>query len=233
MLDFQRKDDFMEKYLETLAAVDFFRGIEQRDLPTVLKKLNVSTKEYDKDDYIRHIKDPADFFGIVLDGSVQIIKDDYYGNRNITALLEKGAIFAEAFALAAAPFLPVDILSCENSVILFIPRDSILNTCGHHCQFHDILISNLLRIVAQKNIQLTQKLQYISHKTTREKLMAYLDEQARLHQSPKFTIPYNRQGLADYLGVERSAMSAEISKLAKEGYIETRRSYFKLLRSLV
>ena len=223
----------MKKYLDTLISLPLFHEINADLLPDLLKELHAYTKQYQKDDYIRQAGDPADFIGVVLEGTIQIVRDDYYGNRNITSSFSKGSIFAEAFACAQVDALPVDILSCEKTVILFLPCTPLLHPDHTAFPGHDTLIKNLLFITAKKNILLTQKLQYVSRKTTKEKLMAYFNEQARLHQSPEFTIPYDRQGLADYLGVERSAMSAEISKLAKEGYIETRRSYFKLLRSLV
>ena len=138
-------------------------------------------------------------------------------------------MFAEAFACAGASELPVDILATGKAKILFLNRDMLFGECSKTCEFHSFLIQNLLKIVACKNMLLNQKLSYSSHKTTGEKIMAYLSDQAKLHHSSEFTIPFDRQGLADYLGVERSAMSAEISKLQKQGKLITRRSYFKLL----
>ena len=138
-------------------------------------------------------------------------------------------MFAEAFACAEAAELPVDILATSRAYILFLDRSMLFGECSKTCAFHSILIRNLLKIVAGKNMLLNQKLSYSSHKTTGEKIMAYLSDQAKLHHSSEFIIPFNRQELADYLGVERSAMSAEISRLQKQGRLITRRSYFKLL----
>lgn len=221
----------MEKYLELLSASPLFRGITVQDIPVILKKLHAYTRIYKKDNYIKHAGDPADFIGFVLDGNAQIVQDDYYGNRTIAANLTAGDLFAEAFACAGCRQLPVDVLACSPSTILFIDCDAIFRSCGDRCIFHHTLIENLLHIVAQKNIQLNQKLQYSTRKTTREKLTAYLNEQAKLHNSAEFTIPFNRQALADYLGVDRSAMSTELGKLVKDGVIETNRSHFKLLNT--
>ena len=124
----------------------------------------------------------------------------------------------------------MDILSCDDTDIMFINSDKLFSSCRNGCEFHHTIIENLLNIVAKKNLMLNQKLQYISHKTTREKIMAYLNDQAKKQRSNEFTIPFDRQSLADYLGVERSAMSAEISKLVKQGIIETNRSSFKILK---
>ncbi len=138
-------------------------------------------------------------------------------------------MFAEAFACAGIDTLPVDVYASSDVTIMLLNRDKILRPCSEACNFHGKIIENLLQIVARKNIMLNQKLRYTSHKTTRDKLMAYLTDQAKIHQSPDFIIPFDRQGLADYLSVERSAMSAELSKLQKDGIIKTSRSHFTLL----
>lgn len=221
MLEFQQKGENMNQ-------IPLFQGIEENDIPIMLKKLNAHIKTYEAGEYIKNAGDSADFIGIVLDGNIQILQHDYSGNRSITATIGKGELFAEAFACAGIFVLPVDILSSNNSKIMFLNRDQLFGICDHRCKFHNILMNNLLRILSRKNMMLNQKLQYSYHKTTSEKIMAYLNDQAKVHQSTEFTIPFDRQELADYLGVERSAMSAEISKLVKNGVIETKRSYFKL-----
>lgn len=219
----------MDKYSELLMTIPLFAGIAGENIPTLLKNLEAYTRTYHKNEYIRLSGDPADFIGIVLSGNIQILQHDYYGNRSITASFGTGSLFGEAFACAGIPILPVDILSGEDTTIMFMNRSRILSPCGGSCTFHHTLIGNLLTIVASKNMMLNQKLQYISHRTTAEKLLAYLNDQAKLHASAEFTIPFDRQELADYLGVERSAMCAEISKLVKAGILETRRSYFRLI----
>lgn len=218
-----------DTYLNILSSSPLFQGIHIQQIPTVLQKLHAYMREYAKDSYIKMAGDAADFIGFVLSGNVQIVQDDYYGNRTISATFSAGNLFAEAFSCANVSSLPVDILSASQTTILFIDYDSIFKSCGDQCIFHHILIENLLHIVAGKNIMLNQKLQYTSRKTTREKLIAYLNEQARANHATAFTISFNRQELADYLGVDRSAMSVEISKLVRDGVIETKRSYFKLL----
>ena len=115
---------------------------------------------------------------------------------------------------------------------MFLNGKKLLNTCDNGCRFHHTLIRNLLGIVAQNNMYLNQKIKYTSRKTTREKLMAYLTDQAKMKGSNDFTISFNRQELADYLGVERSAMSTELGKLTKLGILQTQRSHFTLLKPL-
>ncbi len=162
--------------------------------------------------------DPAEDIGILLSGAVQIVRNDYSGNRSILADAGPSELFGEAFACAQVRAIPVSVVAVCDSEILLADCRRILHVCGNTCRFHTQLIRRLLRIVAEKNLMLNQKIEIISKRTTREKLMAYLSLQAKKNGSPEFTIPYDRQGLADYLGVERSAMSAEIS--SKEVPIE-------------
>lgn len=218
----------MEKYFDILKDISLFEGMASKDILEMMTCFAAKTESYSKGSYIRIEGDSADFIGIVLDGSIQILKDDYNGNRNITSAFGPGQLFAEAFACAAVPSLPVSILAATDSVILFINIQKILYPCSNACCFHSKLIQNLLKIVSRKNMLLNKKLSYVSHKTTSEKLMAFLHDQAKENNSLEFTIPYNRQALADYLGVERSALSAEIGKLQKQGVLETKRSYFKI-----
>lgn len=221
-----------EKYIDVLSANPLFKDIPAGNITSMLSRLNAYTKSYKKDEYIRRIGDTADFIGIILSGEIHILQDDYDGNRSITASIPAGSMFGEAFACARISHLPVDIMAVDNCIILFLDSQTLLNSCDScldsGCSYHHILIRNLLGIVAYKNISLNQKLRCISHKTTKEKLLAYLSQQAKQHNSKDFTINFNRQELADYLGVERSAMSAEISRLVKSGLIETHRSHFTL-----
>ena len=201
-------------------ANPLFQNILPEDIPVMLKRLNAYTKSYRKDEYIKHAGDPADFIGIIETGSIHVLQDDYYGNRNITASISRDSLFGEAFT------------SAEDCTVMFLNGKTLLNTCDNGCKFHHTLVRNLLGIVAQNNMYLNQKIKYTSRKTTREKLMTYLNDQAKMKGSNDFTIPFNRQELADYLGVERSAMSAELGKLTKLGILRTQRSHFTLLKSL-
>ncbi len=218
-----------EKYINVLKHNPLFNNITIDDIPIMLNRLHAYTKSYKKEEYIKHSGDNADFIGILLSGKIHILQDDYYGNRNITASISEGALFAEAFACADIKQLNLDIVAADNCTVMFLDSSTMLGSCNHTCKFHHTIVKNLLGIVANKNMYLNQKLRYMSRKTTSKKVMAYLYEQAKLTDSNEFTIPFNRQELADYLGVERSAMSVEISKLVKLGIIETKRSYFKIL----
>ena len=207
-----------------------FEGIRSEDLLPMLGCLGAKAVSAAKNQVIFQEGDPAHSLGIVLTGSVQVIREDYYGNRSILARIGPAGLFAESFACAGVASLPISVVAVENSTVLLIDSRRITLTCQNACGFHSQMIFNMMKVVASKNLLLNQKLEIISKRTTREKLMAYLLHQAKLHGSDTFTIPYDRQALADYLEVERSAMSAEISKLRKDGIIECDRSTFHLLQ---
>ena len=141
----------MENYFDILKDLPLFEDINSQDLPEMMTCLAAKTKAYKKETYIKYEGDSADFIGIVLDGTIQILKDDYNGNRNITSAFGPGQLFAEAFACAAVPSLPVSILAATDCTILFISIEKILYPCTQACYFHSKLIQNLLKIVSRKN----------------------------------------------------------------------------------
>ena len=220
----------MEFYIKFIEKVPLFRGIERKDLYTFLHCLQAKVKTYEKNETIFHVGEPAQYVGIVLSGSVHLVKEDYFGNRDMFFHVPTLQIFAEAFAYSEMPELPVSAIAAEKSVIMFVDRSRLHTTCHNVCDFHQKLIRNLLMIIAQNNVLLNQKLEITSKRTTKEKIMAYLLFEAKKAGSDSFVIPFDRQTLADYLGVERSAMSAEIGKLRDEGRIEVNRKHFRLLR---
>lgn len=163
-----------------------FQNILPEDIPVMLKRLHAYTKSYPKEEYIRHAGDPADFIGIVESGSIHVLQDDYYGNRNITASISEGSLFGEAFVCAGIPHLPVDIVAAEDCNIMFLNGKKLLNTCDNGCEFHHTLIRNLLGIVAQNNMYLNQKIKYISRKTTREKTNGVPDRSGKNERFQRF-----------------------------------------------
>ena len=223
----------MEQFFEVLQGYALFDGISAGDLPGMLGCMNVRIAKVKKNQVIFCEGSEANYIGIVLTGSAQIVKEDYYGNRSIVTRAEPGELFGESFAFAGVSALPVSVVAAEDSQVMLIDSRRITVCCANACQFHSRMIFNLLRIVAAKNLMFNQKLEITSKRTTREKLMAYLLTQAKLQSSSTFTIPFDRQALADYLGVERSAMSAEISKLRREGVLESQKNRFTLLSDVL
>ena len=219
----------MNEYFPVLSKCSLFDGIDSKDLSAVLACLGAKISDYHKNQIIFQEGDPAKYVGIVLSGAAQIIQEDYYGNRSILARVEPSELFGESFACAGISALPVSVTASESCQVMLIDCRRITVSCSSACSFHNKMIFNLLRVVATKNLLFHQKLQITSHRTTREKLMAYLLAQAKQADSRSFTIPYDRQALADYLGVDRSAMAAEISKLRRDGVISCEKSRFELL----
>ncbi len=214
---------------DQLAACPLFAQISASELQALFSCLQPRTRTAARHEIIFFQSDPARDMGVVLSGAVEVVQEDIYGRRTIIARLGPGQLFGESFAGASIAHLPVSVIAAEASRLALFDCTKILSPCSG-CTGHRQLIQNLLRIVCEKNLQLNRKLYCLSRPTTREKLMAYLLEQARLNHSHSFTIPFDRQALADYLGVERSAMSAELSKLRRDGILETHRSHFRLLQ---
>jgi len=212
-----------------LKTVKLFEDIKEADLQPLLSCLSARMVHYNSGQTIFLSGESIKQFGIVLSGQVNVVQDDYYGNRSILARIDVGNMFGESFACAEAETLPVSVIATTESEILFIDCHRLSSPCANACSFHSRLIQNMLRIVSMKNIDLTQKIEFTSKRTTREKLMAYLSAEAKKAGSNKFSIPFNRQELADYLSVERSAMSAELSKLKNDNVLKFHKNEFELL----
>lgn len=219
----------MEKYLDILRRVNLFNDIYESDLLPLLSCLDTKVSYYEKGQTVFFCGESVKSFGIVLSGQVQVVHDDYYGSRNILAKVDTGNLFGESFACSAVKNIPVSVIATTESEILFIECSRLATQCARACDFHSRLIQNLLNIVSMKNILLTQKIEFTSKRTTREKLLAYLSAEAEKSKNSRFSIPFNRQELADYLSVERSAMSAELSKLRNDGVITFNKNQFTLL----
>ena len=219
----------MKKYIPVLKKCGLFEEIEEENLTAMLDCLGAKVFSIKKDMTIFREGTPAKYIGLILSGAVQMVQDDFYGNRSIVTSIGENGLFGESFACAGITSLPVSFIASKDCEIMLIDCKRITNTCCNACSFHKQVIFNLLHLVARKNLDFHQKIEITSKRTTREKIMAYLLSVAKQNGSNTFSIPYDRQGLADYLGVERSAMSAEISKLRKEGIIECQKNQFTIL----
>jgi len=219
----------MKEFFSILQQCMLFHGIEERELGGMLQCLGAQEKRFEKKQTIAAEGETARRIGVVLSGEVQIEQMDYYGNRSILTKLEPSDLFGETFACAGTEKLPVDVIAAEDCAVLFIECSRIMTPCTNACGFHQKLIYNLMKGIAAKNVMLQQKIQITSKRSTREKLMAYLNLQAKKAGSSRFAIPYDRQELADYLEVERSGLSAEIGKLKKEKILLAEKNRFELL----
>lgn len=220
----------MELNYSVLKNIPLFNGISEDELDTMLDCLGAKMKEFDKNQIIFWEGEESEYIGILLSGKVLVTKEDFDGNRSILSSVNSGELFGESYACAEVGALPVSIVASEKSKVMLIKCSKIQSPCAKSCSYHNRMIHNLLYIVAKNNISLNHKIEFTSKRTTKDKIMSYLYYMAKKMKSNSFTIPYNRQELADYLCVERSAMSAQIGKLRDEGIIEVKRSWFKILK---
>lgn len=220
--------DTFSNYLPQLMETPLFAGIQAEDIAAMLHCLGAKRRAYAKHEWIVLTGERMQELGLVISGRVQLLQEDYIGNRHILAEIAPHALFAEAFVCARDNTMPLSVLSVEASEILFLNYRRILTTCSSACRFHSQLIANMLAIMAENNIYLNRKLYHLSRRSTRDKLLSYLYEHAAKAGSDRFSIPFNRQELADYLCVERSAMSAELSRMRNEGLLDFDRNQFVL-----
>lgn len=218
----------MEAYLGALRRVALFHGMEDRALLSMLDCLGARLRQYSKGDVIFHAGDPATHLGAVLTGQVQVSRTKADGQRVVMGEIRPGGLFAESFACARAESLPVTVTAAANAAVLLIDCGRISAPCSAACTFHTRLISNLLQVLAEKNLSLAGKLGHLSGRTIRERLLSYLEEQAARTGRATVTVPFDRQALADYLCVDRSALSRTIGALQREGVLTVRRDRFTL-----
>ena len=219
----------MENYFEVIKQGTLFSGIKDENLSVLLDCLAAVRHSHNKNELIFSAGDSVQSVGIVLSGSAHILQEDYWGNRTILAHIPPSGLFGEAFSCAEMETLPVSVIAAEKSEVLLIDYKRIITTCSSSCVFHMALIKNMIKLLAQKNIMLTQKMEIVTRRTTRERLLAYLSTQAIKSGKSSFVIPFDRQQLADYLSVDRSAMSAELSHMQSDHLIRTNKSEFELL----
>ena len=229
MLKFQQKVIFMKEYFDVLRKSPLFIGVADEHIMKMLSCLGAVKETFDKKYTIIAEGNRAKFIGILLSGSAQIEQVDYYGNRTIVGRVEPSQLFSEEFACAQVEAVPVSVIANEPCEVLLLDCNHILHTCHNNCPFHQQMIFNLMKNMAVKNIVYHQKIDITSKRSTREKLMAYLMFCAKESGSDSFEIPYDRQELADFLEVDRSGLSAEISKLRKEGVLLSTKKHFELL----
>lgn len=214
-----------------LANTALFRGASPQEAEAMLNCLGAAERGYTKGEQIYHSGDYVTDLGMVLSGSVLIQTDDLWGNTTVLDRIGPGQIFAETYACVPGEPLMVDVVAAEGTQVLFLNVERVLRVCSHTCAHHSKLIRNLLLLSAQKNLNLSRKIFYTSSKTIRGRLLSYLSYQARRNGTPSFTIPFNRQQLADYLNVERSALSNELSKMQRDGLLVVEKNHFTLTRN--
>lgn len=218
----------MEQYMDAIRLCELFIGIPEEDIPALLKCMHAQVRHYEKDDVICREGERRNATGVVLSGRIYMESNDFLGNNSIVAEYTAGRCYGESYAFAGnAPAL-FRVVAREPSEILVFELCQYAMACTHSCNSHKRMTENLIAALAEKSMELSSKIHYLSRRTTREKLIAYLSDQSKRQRSRTVTIPFNRQELADYLAVDRSAMSKELSRMRGDGLIDCRGRVFTL-----
>ena len=219
----------MKKYLDVLCGSALFAGLIPEEVERLLGCLNGVERRFKKDEYLLRAGEPARALGILLSGRLRIVRDEYTGERNVVAEIGPADVFAESYACLEERPSEVSVFAASDAAVLFIETRRLLTSCPNTCRWHARLIMNLVALLANKNITLNEKLSHVTQRSTRRKLLSYLSSEALRAGASEFDIPFDRQELADYLAVDRSAMSAELSRMSADGLIRYRRNKFTLL----
>lgn len=218
----------MKEFVPVLKRTKLFSGVGDDDISTMLSCLEARLLTYKKGEHVLRQGEHLSDILVLAEGSLHIQRDDYWGNRSILGHIGVGEIFGEAYVAPESGTLLNDVIAVEDSAVFFFDVKRVISTCSSACRFHTMVVQNLFFAISEKNRGLVQKLDYMSRRTTREKLLSYLSEEAKKQNSASITLPFNRQQLADYLSVDRSAMSNELCKMRDEGFLEFEKNRFRL-----
>lgn len=215
--------------ISEIKNLDLFYGIKEQDLIAMMPCIGGQIKTYRKGQFISLEADEVKWIHVVLSGTVHMIKEDFWGNSTLLSVINENQLFGETFASSRDPVSSVAFFSARETRVLSIPFHRIMHTCTTACVFHHRIIENMVSLIAEKNKALMEKLEIVSQKTLRKKILSYLSFQSREHDSDEFTIPMGRLELANYLCVDRSALTRELTAMKDEGIIDYSKNTFKLL----
>ena len=218
----------MKNFENILSKSDLFRGVDD-DLEKIISCLNGAVKKYESGEILIHTDSLVTSIGIVLSGGAHITKEDIEGNRIIIANIEEGEMFGEAIAGSKAKKSPVTVITATGCEVIYIDINRVIMTCGSACPFHTQLIKNLIEIISAKNLFLNSRIDVLTQKTLRDKLIAFLGAEMKKRGSSQFSVNFSREELADFLFANRSAVSRELSLMQAEGLIKFNKNKFKIL----
>ena len=217
----------MKKYADVLKGSKLFANVSEDEILAMLACLDAKERHYKEGEYVFRQGETVDSVSVLAEGALLVQADDYWGNRSIITSVSPGELFGQAYLAGEA--IMNDVAAAKDSTVVFFDAKRVLTTCSSTCPFHNQVIRNLFFALSETNLRLVTKLGHIQKRTTREKLMSYLSLMAKKAGSNSFTIPFNRQELADFLSVDRSAMSAELCRMRDEGLLRFNKSSFTLM----
>ena len=209
-----------------------FADISEENIQKLYKCIRARERKIERDSFVIRAGDDVRLVYMILSGNMHIIDEDFWGNRTIVESMRENTFFGEAYFLASTNKYLVSVVAAQDSTILEMNPEKLFKICTNSCSCHEQIIENTLHILSEKIVRLTEKLGHIVQRTTKEKILSYLSKCAQLAENDAFDIPYSRQQLADYLCVERSALSHELSRLNREGMIRYRKNHFELLHGV-
>ena len=218
----------MKNFMSVARGSRLFSGVSEDELTAMLDCLGARQVDFPNDSFLLRAGESVDSIGLILNGSVLIVQEDIWGNRNILSKLGPGQTYAVSFACAPGSAINVSVLAQTEVTVLTMNVGRILTMCPSNCSHHSLVLRNLLSDLAGKNLRLNEKLTHMGQRTTRAKLMSYLSAEAQRQNSLEFDIPFTRQQLADFLAVERSGLSLELGKMRDEGLLDFHKSHFTL-----
>lgn len=219
----------MKEYIPILRKTRLFAGISEAEIGGMLSCLDAKLYHYPKGAYVIRQGEQPTHITVLVAGELHVQNEDYWGNRTIISHIGIGELFGEAYLSPVEGGIPNDVVAVTDSTVIFFDVRRVMTVCSSTCQFHAAVVRNLFYAISEKNRRLMKKLGHMARRSTREKLLSYLSDEAKKHHSAVFEIPFNRQELADFLSVDRSAMSSELCKMRDEGIIEFHKNRFRLL----
>ena len=214
---------------ELVTTCPLFREIDPEELAAMLKCLSAREVTPGRGEFIMASPGAAPLMGVVLEGEVEMISEDYFGKKSLLTVLSVGSVFGESYSCVKARNRTIAYQASGKCRVLLLDYDRILHACKLVCRFHHRMIENMVELIAEKNLELIEKLEVTSRTSIREKLLTYLTRQAERAGSLTFTVPLGRTELAEYLCADRSAMTRELSRMREEGLIDFNKRTFTLL----
>jgi len=212
-----------------LHSISLFDGLTDMEIDHLLKCMLTFKKEFDKGEIAYLEQENIKYIGIILSGSVHMIKEDIWGHRTLLSYMEAGELFGESMAVQKVNLASVTFQCAEKSEIMFVPATNIIHTCPMQCHFHQKLAENMFNLLGEKSLRLMEKINIASKPTLREKILAYLSLLSQKQNKRTVESPLNRTALAEYLDANRSSMTRELTNMKEEGIIDYDRNTYRIL----
>lgn len=221
----------------TMKETDFtklpiFKGMTDSDINAAMACVGAFQKDFSKEEFVILAEDTVRCVGVILEGRIDMVREDFWGNRTVLVSIGNSELFGESFACGSNLVASVSFVAREATRVLFLPFDRVMHTCPHACAHHHSLVTNMVSLMAEKNAAFISKIDIMSKKTLREKIMSYLSIQADCNDSAYFTVPFGRVRLAEYLNADRSALTRELNNLREEGIIDFDKNTFRIIKNL-